>query len=77
MKKINKELKNEKEALAIEVSKVQEEMAATLNCFQDVMEPELLDYYTYSYKANEVKHSYLMKKLKAIYYKVNDENSYE
>jgi hypothetical protein len=67
-KKKNIELEQEKRMLASEVSKVQEEMAATLNSFSDVVEPELVDYYTYCYKANEIKHSYLLKKLKKIYY---------
>lgn len=61
-------LEQEKRMLASEVSKVQEEMAATLNSFSDVTDPELVDYYTYCYKANEIKHSYLLKKLKRIYY---------
>lgn len=67
-KKKNVELEREKKMLAYEVGKVQEEMAATLNSFSDVTDPELVDYYTYCYKANEVKHSYLLKKLKQVYY---------
>jgi len=67
-KKENTVLEQEKRMLASEVSKVQEEMAATLNSFSDVIEPELVDYYTYCYKASEIKHSYLLKKLKRIYY---------
>jgi hypothetical protein len=66
--KNNEILEGEKQMLAREVFKVQEEMAAALNSFSDVTDPELVDYYTYCYKANEVKHSYLLKKLKKIYY---------
>ena len=68
-KKKNIILEQEKKRLADEVTKVQQEMAATLNDFSDVTEPELIDYYTYFYKASQLKHSYLMKKLKQIYYK--------
>ena len=64
-KERNKEVK---EVLIEEICKLQEEMAATLNQFSDVTEPELVDYYTYYYKANEIKHTYLLKKLKKIYY---------
>ncbi|WP_070000659.1 DUF2508 family protein [Cellulosilyticum sp. I15G10I2] len=70
-KKENEMLEREKKLLAREVYKVQEEMAAALSCFSDVIEPELVDYYTYCYKANEIKHSYLLKKLKRIYYNRN------
>ncbi|PHV70033.1 DUF2508 domain-containing protein [Sporanaerobium hydrogeniformans] len=60
---------HEKQALIYEICKLQEEMAVTLNQFSDVTEPELVDYYTYYYKANEIRHSYLLKKLKKIYYR--------
>lgn len=71
-KKINeqkiKKLKQEAEQLAYEVNQLQEEMAATLNLFSDTVDPELVDYYTYYYKAAEIKHSYLLKRLKKVYY---------
>ena len=70
-KKRNVILEREQIMLAQEVFKVQEEMAAALDSFSDVIEPELMDYYTYCYKANEIKHSYLLKKLKKIYYNRN------
>lgn len=54
--------------LSQEINRVQEEMAATLSNFSDTTDPELLEYYTYQYKASEIKHGYLMKKLKKIYY---------
>ncbi|MDF2594073.1 MAG: hypothetical protein K0R69_414 [Clostridia bacterium] len=66
--KKNERLEGEKKMLAQEVFKAQEEMAAALNSFSDVTDPALVDYYTYCYKAHEVKHSYLLKKLKKIYY---------
>ena len=67
-KKKNAVMEREQRLLAAEVAKVQEEMAAALSSFSDATEPEVVDYYTYYYKANEVKHSYLLKKLKQIYY---------
>lgn len=60
--------KQETEVLAREVGLVQEEMAATLNNFSGTTDPELLEYYTYYYKANQIKHGYLLKRLKAVYY---------
>lgn len=60
--------REETDLLAKEVGKVQEEMAATLNNFSGTNDPDLLEYYTYYYKANEIKHSYLLRRLKEIYY---------
>ncbi len=60
--------REEREQLTEEITAVQEDMAATLKQFSATVEPELLDYYTYCYKANQIKHSYLIKKLKRIYY---------
>ncbi|ONI38763.1 hypothetical protein AN639_07130 [Candidatus Epulonipiscium fishelsonii] len=59
----------EAQILSEEVSKVQEKLAATLCQFEDTTDHELLDYYTYYYKANEIRHTYLMRKLKEVYYK--------
>ncbi len=67
-KKPLKQRKFEEDILSREVEKVQEELAVTLHNFENTTEPELLDYYTYSYKANQIKHSYLLKKLKEVYY---------
>ncbi|OON98131.1 MAG: DUF2508 domain-containing protein [Epulopiscium sp. Nele67-Bin004] len=65
--KIDIKKKSEADHLSQEVRKVQEEMAATLHNFENTTEPDLLDYYTYAYKANQIKHDYLLKKLKAVY----------
>lgn len=62
------QIKRETEILSAEINRVQDEMAATLTNFSDTIEPELLEYYTYYYKANQIKHGYLLKKLKKIYY---------
>lgn len=61
-------LRDEIETLAEEVSYLHEEMAATLACFSAEIDPDLVDYYTYYYKAAEIKHGYLLKRLKKIYY---------
>lgn len=60
--------KEETQVLSAEIGRTQDEMAATLVNFSDTTEPELLEYYTYYYKAIEIKHGYLLKKLKKIYY---------
>ncbi|MGL6173792.1 MAG: DUF2508 family protein [Cellulosilyticaceae bacterium] len=62
------QIKRETEILTAEINRVQDEMAATLTNFSDTIEPELLEYYTYYYKANQIKHGYLLRKLKKIYY---------
>ncbi len=54
--------------LSEEVEKVQEELAATLMKFENTTEPDLVEYYTYTYKATQIKHSYLLRKLKQLYY---------
>lgn len=61
----------EKRVLAREINELHEEMAATLSNFSDTIDPELLEYYTYYYKASQLKHSYLLKQLKKIYYEKN------
>lgn len=60
--------KEETQVLSGEIGRTQDEMAVTLGNFSDTTEPELLEYYTYYYKAIEIKHGYLLKKLKKIYY---------
>lgn len=60
-------IEKEKELLQQELNRAQEEMAAAFNQFQLVVEPDLIDYYTYTYKASMVKHNYLIKKLKKLY----------
>lgn len=61
-------LREETAMLASEVNYLQEEMAATMSHFSNEIDPELLDYYTYYYKAAEIKHGYLLRKLKKVYY---------
>lgn len=61
----------EKRVLAREINELHEEMAVTLSNFSDTIDPELLEYYTYYYKASQLKHSYLLKQLKKIYYEKN------
>lgn len=68
----NEKREEEKRVLADEINALHEEMAVTLHNFSDTVDPELLEYYTYYYKASQLKHSYLMRQLKKIYY---DESS--
>lgn len=62
------EMEEERQLLASEITALHEEMAATLTNFSDTIDPELLEYYTYYYKASQIKHSYLLKRLKKLYY---------
>lgn len=66
------EREEEKQALAGEITALHEEMAATLTNFSATIEPELLEYYTYYYKASQIKHSYLLKRLKKLYYEIEE-----
>ncbi len=74
MKRRDREIENEKRLLRDEITKVQEEMAAALNNFSDVVDPSLVEYYTYYYKANQIKHSYLLRRLKDLYYETKGKN---
>lgn len=65
-------LEEEKRILADEIIALHEEMAVTLNNFSDTIEPELLEYYTYYYKASQIKHSYLLRRLKKLYYEIEE-----
>lgn len=56
----------EREQLIHEIKAVEEELAATLAGFQNVVDPELIEFYTYAYKTIGLKHSYLLKQLKAL-----------
>ncbi|MGL4361720.1 MAG: DUF2508 family protein [Cellulosilyticaceae bacterium] len=67
-------LQRETDKLAEEVGYLQEEMSATLDHFSDALDPELLDYYMYYYKAAEIKHGYLLRKLKKLYYSQEGRN---
>lgn len=67
-------LREEVAMLVEEVNYLQEEMAATMEHFSDEVVPELVDYYTYYYKAAEIKHGYLLRKLKKIYYEDKKSN---
>lgn len=67
MRKEDIKAENEMRMLKEEIARVQEEMAAALNNFSDVVDPDLVEYYTYYYKANQIKHSYLIRRLKSLY----------
>ncbi|WP_010165843.1 DUF2508 family protein [Candidatus Epulonipiscium viviparus] len=60
--------RKEELSLKQQVGDVQKDLATTLHKFENTTEPDLLDYYTYAYKANQIKHSYLLNRLKQLYY---------
>ncbi|ONI44649.1 DUF2508 domain-containing protein [Candidatus Epulonipiscioides gigas] len=60
--------KQEEIKLKQQVGEVQYNLATTLHKFENTTEPALLDYYTYSYKADQIKHGYLLNQLKQLYY---------
>ncbi|OON95543.1 MAG: hypothetical protein ATN36_08110 [Epulopiscium sp. Nele67-Bin005] len=59
----------EAKLLSDEIGHAQEELAVAMAQFENTTEPELLEYYTYYYKAYEIKHDYLLKRLKELYYR--------
>lgn len=61
-------LHREKILLSEEINRVEKEMENTLINFSHSTDPELVDFYTYQYKAKQMKHTYLIRKLKEIYY---------
>lgn len=65
--KNSKMLEQEKRLIEQEISKTQREMAVALNQFETAIEPDLIDYYTYVYKASMAKYDYLIKSLRALY----------
>ena len=69
MNKNNKGVDEEKELIEKEIYNTQVELAAVLDGFENVIDPDLVDYYSYSYKATEAKYTYLIKRLKTLYYK--------
>ncbi len=71
-----KQIRAREEAIRLtqEIGYLQEEMAATMLHFSDEVDPDMVDYYTYYYKAAEIKHTYLLKRLKKIYY--HDKNAH-
>lgn len=62
-------LHEEKKVIEKEIYNTQVELAAVLEGFENVVDPDLVDYYSYSYKATEAKYTYLIKRLKTLYYK--------
>lgn len=65
----NKEqrMTEEERRLLREIEETYKEMATTLNHFDYAIEPELIEYYIYQYKAAQVKHGYLLRCMKKLY----------
>lgn len=58
----------EERKLLKEIEETHKEMAVTLNHFDYAIEPELIEYYIYQYKAAQIKYGYLLKCIKSLYY---------
>ncbi|OON93685.1 MAG: DUF2508 domain-containing protein [Candidatus Epulonipiscioides saccharophilum] len=61
-------LSQEELFLKQQVDDVQRDLNIALHKFENTTEPDLLDYYSYIYKAHMIKHGYLLNKLKQLYY---------
>ncbi|MGN0482205.1 MAG: YaaL family protein [Lachnospiraceae bacterium] len=58
-------------ALLAEIEQTQKDLSAAYLNFQDAVEPELIDFYIYQLKANQVKHQFLLRQLKETDYAKN------
>lgn len=57
----------EERRLAGEIKEAYREMMTTFRHFECATEPELIEYYTYKFKADQIKYGYLIRCMKKIY----------
>lgn len=57
----------EERELLDEIREAYREMTATFSHFDNAVEPELIEYYTYKYKADQIKYDYLIRCMKKLY----------
>lgn len=51
-----------------EIEEAYREMTTTFSHFESATDPALIEYYTYKYKADQIKYGYLIRCMKKIYY---------
>lgn len=59
-------------ALRLEIEKTEEELAVAYSNFQNVTEPELIDFYIYQVNAIQMKHQFLLREWKKTDTKTED-----
>lgn len=50
-----------------EIDEAYREMTTTFNHFECATDPQLIEYYTYKYKADQIKYGYLIRCMKEVY----------
>lgn len=51
-----------------EIDEAYRKMTTTFSHFECATDPELIEYYTYKYKADQIRYGYLIRCMKKIYY---------
>lgn len=62
-----KRMTEEERKLTSEIEEAYLEMATTLNHLNQTTDPELIEYYAYKYKADQLKYGYLIRCMKKIW----------
>ena len=57
----------EERRLVGEIEEAYLEMTTTFNHFEQATNPDLIEYYTYKYKADQIKYGYLIRCIKKLY----------
>lgn len=63
-----KKMTPEERELLREIEEVYKEMHIASSHFNTTIEPDLIEYYIYQYKAAQIKHGYLLRSIKELYY---------
>lgn len=66
--KRKKKMSPDERKLIDEIDEAYREMTTTFSHFECATEPELIEYYTYKFKADQIKYGYLIRCMKKIYY---------
>lgn len=67
-----KRMTAEERKLLQEIEEANKEMITAFNHFEYVTDPDLIEYYTYQYKAAQIKYGYLLRCMKKLYYSKSD-----
>ncbi|NLI89479.1 MAG: DUF2508 family protein [Epulopiscium sp.] len=68
MLKEERKMSEEERELLAEINEAYREMATSFSHFESATDPELIEYYTYKFKADQIKYGYLIRCMKKLYY---------
>lgn len=66
--KKEKRMTPDERKLVSEIGEAYREMTTTYAHFECATDPQLIEYYTYQYKADQIRYGYLIRCMKKIYY---------